>query len=40
MDLSLWNSFNFTFDVFKEIRSDIFMERQQISDYWGISGYD
>ena len=40
MDLSLWNSFNFTLDVFKEIRSDIFMERQQISDYWGISGYD
>lgn len=40
LDLSLWDSFNFTFDVFKEIRSDIFMERQQVPDYWGTNGYD
>ena len=39
--VSTWgikNELNITFDIFKEIRKDIFMERQQIPDYWGTNG--
>lgn len=40
MDLTLFNDFNLTFDVFKEIRRDIFMERQSIPDFIGTSPSD
>ncbi len=40
MDLTLFNDFNLTFDVFKEIRNDIFMERQSIPDFIGTSPSD
>ncbi len=40
LDLSLFNDFNMSFDVFKEIRSDIFMERQSIPDFIGTSPSD
>lgn len=40
MDLTLFNDFNLTFDVFKEIRHDIFMERQSIPDFVGTSPSD
>lgn len=40
MDLTLFNDFNLTFDVFKEIRHDIFMERQSIPDFIGTSPSD
>lgn len=39
-DLSLWNSLNFTFDVFKEVRSNIFLNRQSIPAFLGTSGKD
>lgn len=40
IDLGIKNELNITFDIFKEIRNDIFMERQQIPDYWGTNGKD
>ena len=40
IDLGIKNELNITFDIFKEIRKDIFMERQQIPDYWGTNGKD
>ena len=40
MDLTLFNDFNLTFDIFKEIRRDIFMERQSIPDFIGTSPSD
>lgn len=40
LDLGLWNDFNFTFDVFKEVRSDIFMTRQSIPQFIGTSPAD
>lgn len=40
LDLSLYNDFNLTFDVFKEIRSDIFMQRRSIPDIFGLSPSD
>lgn len=40
MDLTLFNDFNLTFDVFKEIRRDIFMEHQSIPDFIGTSPSD
>ena len=40
LDLSIRNELNITFDVFREVRSDIFMQRQQIPDYWGTNGHD
>lgn len=40
LDLSLFNNFNLTFDIFKEVRSDIFMERQSIPSFLGISPND
>lgn len=40
MDLTLFNDFNLTFDVFKEIRNDIFMERQSIPGFIGTSPTD
>ena len=40
MDLTLFNDFNLTFDIFKEVRHDIFMERQSIPDFIGTSPSD
>ena len=40
IDFGIKNELNITFDIFKEIRKDIFMERQQIPDYWGTNGKD
>ena len=40
LDLSLFNDFNLTFDVFKEVRSDIFMQRQSIPQFVGTSPSD
>lgn len=40
LDLGIMNDFNMTFDVFKEIRSDIFMERQSIPAFIGTSPTD
>lgn len=39
-DLSLFDKLNVTFDVFKEIRNDIFMERRNIPDFIGTSPSD
>lgn len=36
-DLTLFDDLNFTFDVFKETRSNIFMERQSVPDFIGTS---
>ena len=40
LDLSLFNDFNLALDVFKEVRSDIFMERQSIPNFIGTSPTD
>lgn len=37
-DLSLFNRFNLTFDVFREDRNDIFQERVTIPTYLGMDG--
>lgn len=38
MDLQLFDSFEIVFDVFKETRENIFMERQSIPNFFGTSG--
>lgn len=38
LDMTLFNKFNLTFDVFREDRSDIFQERQTIPTYIGVNG--
>ena len=40
MDLSLFDKLNISMDVFKEVRSDIFMERQSIPGFIGTSPTD
>lgn len=40
LDLSLWNSLNISADVFREVRSDIFMERQRVPDFIGTNSND
>lgn len=40
LDLSLWNSLNISADVFREVRSDIFMERQRVPDFIGTNSKD
>lgn len=40
LDLSLWNSLNILADVFREVRSDIFMERQRVPDFIGTNSND
>ena len=40
IDLGLWDDLNITFDVFREIRNDIFMQRQSVPDYLGTNGQD
>ena len=40
LDLTLFKDFNLTFDIFREVRSDIFMERQSIPDFIGTSPSD
>lgn len=37
LDMTLFNKFNLTFDVFREDRNDIFQERQTIPTYFGVS---
>lgn len=39
-DLGLWNDLNLTFDVFREVRSDIFMTRQSVPQFIGTSPSD
>lgn len=39
-DLSLWNDLNITADVFREVRSDIFMERRRVPDFIGTNAQD
>lgn len=38
MDLQLFDSFEIVFDVFKETRENIFMQRQSIPNFFGTSG--
>lgn len=40
LDLGIMNDLNMTFDVFKEVRSDIFMQRQSIPQFIGTSPSD
>lgn len=40
LDLSLWNSLNISADVFREVRSDIFMNRQRVPDFIGTNSND
>lgn len=40
LDLGLFNDFNMSVDLFKETRSDIFMERQSIPQFIGTSPSD
>lgn len=40
LDLGLFNDFNMALDIFKETRSDIFMERQSIPQFIGTSPSD
>lgn len=39
-DLSIKDNFNFSLDVFKEIRNNIFLERQSLPDFLGIRTND
>lgn len=40
VDLSIRNNFNFSIDVFKEIRKNIFLDRQSIPDFLGTRTND
>lgn len=40
IDLGLWNDLNIAMDVFREVRNDIFMERQRVPDFLGTSAND
>lgn len=40
IDLGLWNDLNITADVFREVRSDIFMERRRVPDFIGTNAND
>lgn len=40
IDFSLWNNLNFTFDMFREVRSDIFLDRQSVPDFIGTNAND
>lgn len=40
LDLSLWDSLNISADVFREVRSDIFMNRQRVPDFIGTNSND
>lgn len=40
LEVGLFDKLNFNFDVFKEIRSNIFMERNSIPQFLGTSAYD
>lgn len=40
LDLGLWNDLNISIDMFKERRHDIFMKRNSIPDFLGVTGYN